>query len=244
MNKLYDSNDGTVRALTFIKDTTISHVYPYKSNASVIGKNLALDYEQSQSVLFCKEKKIPVFDAPVNLIQGGKGMVSRIPILDNLNGYIGQLSIVFNFERSLEASGILDLSRENYITIMGMDPFTGNEKLIWSNNANEDHADEEKIRKELRLYDSNLYISAIPKEGWGGYSSLFMMIIFGGLIVASFSSLGLYKILSNREELQKRYSEILEQEKQILHIADHDPLTNLFNRRKLVENINNSIEKK
>lgn len=239
--KLYDPSDSVVRAMTFIKDTTITHVYPYRPNIAVIGKDLALDEEQSQSVLFCKERKKPFFDAPVNLIQGGKGMISRLPILDNNNEYIGQLSIVFNFERSLESSGIFDLGRENYVMLIGMDPFTGNEKVIWSNYDLQGTMKEELVTKELRLYDSNLYLNIVPKTGWGAKTSLFKMLIFIGFIVAVFSSAGFYKILSNREKIQKSYNEILEQEKHIKFLADHDPLTDLYNRRKLVERINENI---
>jgi sensor domain CHASE-containing protein len=148
VEKLYNPNDGVVRAMSFIKDTTITHVYPYRSNVSVVGKDLAMDYEQSQSVLFCKERKIPVFDAPVNLIQGGLGMVSRIPITDKYNEYFGQLSIVFNFEESLDGSGIFALGRDNDVVLTGMDPFTGKEKVIWSNIDSERKSLEEPLTKE------------------------------------------------------------------------------------------------
>jgi diguanylate cyclase (GGDEF)-like protein len=243
VEKLYNPNDGVVRAMTFIKDTTITHVYPYRSNVSVIGKDLALDYQQSQSVLFCKERKIPVFDAPVNLIQGGLGMISRIPILDKYNEYIGQLSIVFNFEESLDGSGILALGRNNDVVLTGMDPFTGEEKVIWSNIDSERKSLEEPLTKEIRLYDSNLYLNVVPKDGWGIKTNLFKMLILIGFFIASVSSAGFYKILSNREKIQKSYYEILEQEEHIKFLADHDPLTDLFNRRKLVEKIKENIDK-
>ena len=50
------------------------------------------------------------------------------------------------------------------------------------------------------------------------------------------------QLVANEQQLQAQYDEIMEHEAQMQYLADHDPLTGLFNRRKFAENLRNLLE--
>ena len=98
VENLIDKKDKMIKNISVLKDTTIVWTYPQSGNKSAIGKDLSKVPIQRESVLFVKNKGTGVFQGPVNLVQGGIGFISRIPVYDNKNKYWGQVSIVINGE--------------------------------------------------------------------------------------------------------------------------------------------------
>ncbi len=74
------SNDPMIRNIAVLKHTTIVYAYPIESNRKAIGVNLSKIPEQRESVLKAIETGSPVIIPRVNLVQGGIGTISRIPV--------------------------------------------------------------------------------------------------------------------------------------------------------------------
>ncbi len=105
---LIQSNSKLIKNISVLKDTTIVYAYPLKGNEAVIGKNLAFIAAQKGNVLKVKKNMTPIFQGPVNLVQGGTGFISRIPVILEDGTYWGQISIVINGEELMKETGLYE----------------------------------------------------------------------------------------------------------------------------------------
>lgn len=255
---IYESNNQVVNSMTFITDTTITHIYPFDGNESAIGIDLAAVPEQKDLIVYAKEQVKEVFTAPVNLVEGGVGIVVRAPVMQN-NSYYGQIAIIFNYDKTLESSGIKEMSDDFYLEITSINPLDGQVHDFWKNH---DEAVEDMIEHKVNIYESELTIRVKPLVGWKGTSVLFHLIIVLGFAVSSVSAFGVNKVLSinetleatNKElqesilqvvesenKLKKQFDQIKRQEQYIKFLADHDTLTGLSNRRQFIEAMENEL---
>ncbi len=263
---LYESQNQIVTNIALLKDTTVTYVYPYNINRLAIGRDLALEEGQRNFIRYTKNTRKSIMDAPVELIQGGVGIVVRSPLM--MEGeYWGQVSFVFDYYAALQTTGMLDLDRENRIQLTFINPLNGKLKTVWS-NYEEPLTD--PVIKSIRLYDTSMKLYGMPKEGWNGLSQLFYFILITGLLlsVASFFALRqlitvkdqlqenqltireanerlqnandeleatIHQLVASEKGLKEQYQEIKKQEETIQFMAERDPLTELYNRRKMVE---------
>lgn len=95
----YDEN--YVKNIAIIEDTTIKYNFPYEENKSSIGIDLSLIEGQRDDILFVKNNLDPMFVGPVDLVQGGKAFIIRIPIMDG-DEYWGQIAIVLDADQFIQ----------------------------------------------------------------------------------------------------------------------------------------------
>lgn len=241
---IYESSNDVVQSMSFLTNTTISHIYPYEIYSHIVGTDLALNPEQSVWINYAKNNLRSIITAPVNLVEGGLGIIVRIPV--DLEGiYFGQVSIVFDYENVVYASGLKNMSKDYFIKLKKFDELNQSENIIW---ANFEDMDIEKlgniVANQVNLYGTEMNLIAFPKEGFDGKSSLFYLILIIGFTISSVSSIFAYKLRKNQEELYIQYNEINNQKNYIQFLADCDYLTNLYNRRKFAEDISLNIASK
>ncbi len=266
---IYESSNDVVQSMAFLTDTVITHIYPYEEYKSIVGTDLSLNVEQEDWITSAKVNEKAIITAPVKLLEGGVGIIVRIPIL-RLEKYFGQVSIVFDYDKTLASSGLFGFGEKYYVKLSKTDEFTKKEKVIWTNYEGAKLSDNEKVTNEVNLYDSPMSLVAIPKDGFTGKSVLFYLILTIGWVVAIISTIVVYRLLTitialsvsetqlketnegletvvtklktNEEELLNQYDEINKQKKHIEFLADCDYLTGLYNRRRFVEDITLFIE--
>ena len=265
---IFASNYDVVQSMSFVTDTTITHIYPYDKYKNVIGTDLATKQDQEKWIEYAKEFKKSIITAPVELVEGGNGIVVRIPI-ERQGEYYGQASIVFNYDKTLEACGMVDFSTNNFVELEMIDTLTKQNNIMWNNFPDNIKESKEIVFETVDLYDSQMLLQSIPKNGFNGKSILFYLILSIGWIISIIASLMVYKLLgttmslrdskkdlvesneeleayvnqlkANEEELHKQYEEINEKNEYIQFLADRDYLTNLFNRRKFTNDLTSVI---
>lgn len=262
--EIYGVGDDVMRNISFLTDTTITHTYPYEENKSGIGRDLAEIEAQKDWILCTKRTKETIFTAPVELVEGGTGFIVRIPV-ESDGDYLGQISMVFDYNKIIEYSGVKALSEDMYVTLVSKDGFKASDSVVWSNLDSETQVEDDEVDSvDIELYDSKLTIRAFPKEGFSGKSSLFYIIIATGALISSVSGFVSYKLLSTNEMLRQNQKQLGEaqtklmsknedlkemvdklesSEEHISFLAERDLLTNLFNRRKCSEDISYHIER-
>lgn len=262
---IYESANDVVRGMFFLKDTTLTHAYPYQANKDAIGTDLSLSEEQKDWVNYTKENNKSIITAPVNLIEGGTGIIVRVPVMRQ-GSYFGQVSIVFDYDKTMYTIGLLELANDNYIELKKTNEPTKNEKVVWTNFDTKKivKADKKVVSIKVNLYETEMVLKAIPKNGFRGKSVLFYLIIGIGGIIATVSSLLVYKLVTitliqkennnelealinqlrvNEEELYIQYDKIKKQKEYINFLADCDYLTTLYNRRRFAEDMKQFINK-
>jgi len=101
-----------VRNVSLAPNNVISHVYPLEGNKGAIGFDLATRPEQIETVLQAKRQQSVVIAGPVELVQGGVGLIARFPIFSdypNNRDYWGSVSVVMDYTRLEQSSGLMEL---------------------------------------------------------------------------------------------------------------------------------------
>lgn len=220
-------NAPTIRNIGLAKDNIISHIYPQSGNEAALG----LDYMQLPSQKFSVVRAIEtgkaVIAGPVDLVQGGRAFISRIPIYAGMDRsqYWGLASVVINIESFYKSSGLKADDPRLSIALRGKDglgmvgqPFFGDAQLF---------AKESSIILPINLPVGSWFLAAEPRQGWDKSWGLPLIIRIVGLVI-SVIICGLIFLLLNFF-------------KQVHYLALHDPLTGLMNRRLLDEHLQQSI---
>lgn len=193
---IYEGSKDLVRNITFITNTMITHVYPYESNQSALGVDLAQNPLQRDLILYAKETGQSIFTAPVNLVQGGTGIVSRIPLNDE-TGYFGQVAIVFDYDAVIEELGLESLTDKFHMKLTINEPIKHDEKIIWS--SGEIVNDDDFVI--ISLYDSEMYFYLEQANLSMEWTPLMQLMILLGITVSSIFAMIIYKLMKVKEAL-------------------------------------------
>ncbi len=205
---LYGDSDGVIRNLALLKGTTITHVYPLAGNEAAVGRDLALIPEQRDSVLYVKNTRRMLLTAPVALVQGGTGIIVRMPIHSGADtdpeGYWGQLSLVFDYDGLLDKSGLSAQGETYLLKLSETDPVTKTEHTIWSNAA---EMPESSVSESVYLHQVTWTLSMAPKAGWNGVTETFWSLLWLGTLSSFWAGFGLNGLMAAKEQLEQKVAE-------------------------------------
>lgn len=184
--------DPFIRNIGVAKDNIISHMYPLKGNEKALGLNYMKNEKQKASVLRAMESRKTVVAGPVNLVQGGVGLITRTPIyLTPAGGEIGSgqywgiASVVINMNPLFEAAGVLN-NKDLMIAIRGKDS-TGREgEIFFGEKA---IFDSHPALLNINFPVGSWQMAAVPIEGWHVMPHSHGWFIGGGIAICLLSGL-------------------------------------------------------
>jgi diguanylate cyclase (GGDEF)-like protein len=107
-----------LRNIAIAPDNVITYVYPRQGNEGALGHNLETVPEQREGVRRMRQDWRPMVAGPVPLVQGGRGIIHRVPIvISNDNGsarYWGLVSVVIDPEPLFRKVGLMDNAEVAY----------------------------------------------------------------------------------------------------------------------------------
>lgn len=130
-----------------------THVYPLEDNQSIIGVKLENIPEQWLQVLQAKYENLMLLSGPLPLIQGGEGLLARVPVYlnDDEGHFWGIVSAVLDLSKFKEM--FVEFSQTNNVKIRVFN----REHEIFSNAGTEDH----------HVFYSVKYDYEFPGSIWG-----------------------------------------------------------------------------
>jgi PAS domain S-box-containing protein len=138
-----------IAAIQLVPDGIIKYTYPIEGNEKAIGLNILesklLQEEAYASILTRKM----YFAGPLPLVQGGQGIVGRLPIFKN-NRFWGFSAVLIKLDELLKNSGVDSLSTDYYFQFSKKDPSTDKEIFY--------------LKKDKK-YENNFFISVLIKDG-------------------------------------------------------------------------------
>ncbi len=146
------------------RGTRIDYVYPLKGNEKVLGLDLATIPGQGETVRRTMAGREMVIAGPYDLVQGGKGLITRKPIyLSERDGgeVWGLVSMVIDWPTLVEESG-LDEVEGLTITLRGLDGMGRDGQFIIGNET--DYVD--AITLPVTLPNGEWLLSGKPEGGW------------------------------------------------------------------------------
>lgn len=101
------SGTHAIDAVELFDSGTITHVYPLVGNEGVIGYNILSDPSRNKEALLAIEKGELFFAGPVELKQGGYGIIGRLPLYRD-SVFIGFSAVLIKLSTFAKSSGITD----------------------------------------------------------------------------------------------------------------------------------------
>lgn len=216
-----------LRNIGLAPNNILSHLYPLKGNEEALGLNYEEQPDQWPAVKRAMESRSTVMTGPIGLLQGGKGLISRTPVFLDDGSYWGVLSLVINAD-ALVAS-IRQLARETdvrfalrSITEKGSEEafFLGGREIF----------EQQPLLLNLSIPGGQWQLGVVPLKGWDSNLTILRYYRLGAAVIALVLASMLWVILANHRA--------------ITHIALHDPLTELPNRRLFNERLEYTLAQK
>lgn len=187
------------------------YMYPLKGNEAALGLNFWEHPKQLEAVIRARDTGLLIFSGPVDLVQGGKGFVARIPVFfdredDSERTFWGVISAVIDVDQFYQASGLLDLTKEYDIAIRSKDEFNKAGSVFFGDDQ---VFNQHPVLLDISLPNGFWQMAAIPKGGWfatGNNNTLFRfgMIMAGILILLPFIVIGRFQQKNRDSETRLR----------------------------------------
>ncbi len=206
-----------IRNIGLAKGTILTYVHPVKGNEKAIGldyKKVASQWPAVQRVI--QERKT-VVAGPLNLVQGGIGIIGRTPIfIDNassgLEEYFGILSVVINIPSMFEAAGLGDKDSMLKVSIRGKDGLGAKGELFY---GSKDLFAKDPVLMEVTLPGGIWLMASVPKFGWESNSP---RIFYYRLVAVVVGLVVLVLLLIQHREMNNRKIVEKEKEKTIIEL--------------------------
>jgi sensor domain CHASE-containing protein/nitrogen-specific signal transduction histidine kinase len=184
-------DQNQLRNIAAAPDLVISLMYPLEGNEEAIGLDYRKNEAQKSAALKARDERQLIIAGPVNLIQGGKGLIGRVPVFkgpgtDDPGTFWGLVSTVIDVDKLYRDSGLLDDRLPVKIAIRGVDStgadgaqFYGSPEVFASN----------PVLADITLPYGSWQMAAIPKAGWAKHSSdevwLYIWFILAEILIVT-----------------------------------------------------------
>lgn len=157
-------------AVELARDNVISHVHPLTGNEAALGRDLlTLPPDQQEALRSVIRGAAPVIAGPVSLVQGGTGLIGRMPVLlpspespSETGAYWGLVIIIVNPEALFRQAGLFD-HPDIRLAIRGKDglgdaggPIFGDQQVFAA----------DPVTATVALPGGSWRLAAAPAEGW------------------------------------------------------------------------------
>lgn len=213
-----------IRSLAVAPDNVIRFVYPLAGNERVLGLRYLDTPGQRESIERLMRDWQPVLNGPVELAQGGVGLINRIPVLisqpDGGVRYWGVTSVALDTKPILAGAG-LELIADVEFALRGRDGLGAKGDVFFGRP--ELFADGDAELLDVLLPGGSWQLAARPREGWTGLRSSWQIAALYALCAGIALAMGVMvgKLIADRFQIQQ--------------LARHDPLTGVANRLRFDE---------
>jgi len=133
------ANEPRIRNIALAPKNIIRFVYPMKGNERALGLDYLKTPDQREAALRVIREKVTVVAGPVNLVQGGVGIISRTPIFmrdshvpSGESSYWGIASTVIDFDTLIRSAGLANSASQNIrFALRGKDSLGAGGAIFW-----------------------------------------------------------------------------------------------------------------
>lgn len=224
--------------VALVVDYSLEMVHPLEENASLLGRNLSNFPEQRDAIARALESGQPVFDGPVQLLQGTSGFILRVPVDLSGGALAGSrddavLSVVLDADRLFLEAGLSNHSDDYDLSIHAIDETGRAISLVY---GTEKTSSKTTVTVDLKIPGGLWRIGVTPKPGRAaGYAFPFLplLIIFSIGGFAAFVVSDAKKEAAARKVLQSRLTTAIESLNDAFVLYDADDRLVLCNKRYL-----------
>ena len=200
-------DNKVLRNLGVAPNMILSYVYPVDGNQPAIGLDYRTVPDQFRSAELARVLRRIVVAGPLELVQGGLGVIGRIPIYlgsGQDERFWGLASAVLDWDALLLESGVQDVRRELNLAIRGTDGLGSMGSVFY---GPESLFSQDFVSVQVSLPTGSWEIGALPDQGWTGTPSpgeeIRFWLLYGVtalLILAPLAGIGLMLASLSREQ--------------------------------------------
>ncbi len=155
--------ENQLRSLAIAPDFVVDRVYPLKGNERSLGLDYRKNERQRAAALQVMEQDRLIVTGPVDLVQGGRGVIARYPIhAGKDNAFFGIASAVINLDKLLASSGFND-DLKIAVTLSSKPHNSGEARTFF---ATPDTVDTNPVDMTIDIGHETWTMSASPLKGW------------------------------------------------------------------------------
>jgi diguanylate cyclase (GGDEF)-like protein len=188
---LVESLMGTpsdIRNIAAAPDFVVRMLYPRRGNEKAIGLNYLTNTAQRDAVLRARDTGELVLAGPLDLVQGGKGLIGRFPVFipepDGNRAFWGIVSAVLDVAKLFERSGLADPDLGLDIALVGRDGKGAAGELFYGSPA---VLDSDPVSADVALPSGHWQIAAVPTGGWSvnppNTALIYLLVAVAGFLV-------------------------------------------------------------
>jgi PAS domain S-box-containing protein len=186
--------DNDLRNIGLARDMVIQFMYPVASNEAAVGLDYTTLPDQFEAVELARRVNEIVLAGPLALVQGGEGLVARIPISrrDESTGreeFWGMASVVMNSDGLFAGAGFQEERDGLRIAIRGRDALGAKGDVFFGDPS---VFEQSPLTQILELPYGSWQIAAIPSAGWHSSSTVFTPLLWvyvlGAVTVLAFTA--------------------------------------------------------
>ncbi len=158
--------ESQLRHIAVAPDLVVRMVYPLKGNEKALGLDYRNTPDQRDAALRARDTGDMVLAGPVDLVQGGQGLIARFPVYrydqPGRRSFWGIVAAVIDLKKLYAASG-LDSDEHVNFALVGKDGlgakgdlFYGDPKILQN----------DPVSAEVKLPGGSWQIAAVPVGGW------------------------------------------------------------------------------
>lgn len=199
--QLVNSN-ATIDAVQLVPNGVIKYVYPQKDNKAAIGYDILNSPKVRLEALKPIKTKLIYFAGPLQLRQGGIGVVGRLPIFKE-NKFWGFSAVIIRLETLIKISGIKSIDDSKYyFQFSKVNPTTNKEEFFLPNKSEFS----KKYFQTVTIPDGDWKLYLIAREKNALYYQLLTSSILGFLL-SVICALWVVSIMKKPAQLQKKVNE-------------------------------------
>lgn len=230
-----DEAKASVPALLHVAlapNDVVADVWPLPGNEALIGRDYRTIPDQYAMIHLSRALGIPLLTGPIDLVQGGRGLVYRRPVFQASGSgrtqYWGMLSVVVDIDLLIRSTGI---NAEGPLVLALRDR---QNKPVWGEQAG---FALDPVITGVEIPGGRWELAGVPRGGWSQFNLLdSTMFAISLLATAVFSAFALQmtrsQVLMRRRnlELNGQINERLQAERRLAQLAHYDSTTGLANR--------------
>ncbi len=194
----------------------ISLMYPVKGNEQAIGLDYRKNEKQRAVALQAVASEQMILAGPIDLVQGGQGLIGRFPVfVENSGGgrYLwGLVSAVIDVDQLYLESGLIDADLPINVAIRGENA-TGEDGLVFFGDP--EIFNQQPVTSLVSLPSGSWQIAAVPVGGWSStpdnaWQMRFLILLAGLLVIVPISIAGYLGDLRqiHIQEINRRQSQL------------------------------------
>lgn len=180
------SDDPAILNILAAPGGVVKYVYPLRGNEALVGYDLLGPGAGNREAILARERGGLVFGGPFELMQGGVGLVGRLPVNlplpDGGERFWGLVSVTLKYPEALDEVELESLERDGLaFEIWRINPDDGRRQIIAASDYAYD-PDTPYVEKRITILNADWYFRILPVRPWYAFVSNWLLLLSGALI--------------------------------------------------------------